>query len=59
MAGWCRNLPDGRVEACFEGEEAAVRQAVEWCRQGPGHARVTKVDVIPETPQGESAFGLG
>ena len=58
VAGWCRNLVDGRVEACFEGEEAAVERAVSWCR-GPPHARVTGVEVVPETPQGEGDFRLG
>ena len=59
LAGWCRNLPDGRVEACFEGEEAAVQRAVNWCREGPSHALVTGVEVVPETPRGEAGFGFG
>jgi acylphosphatase len=59
VAGWCRNLPDGRVEACFEGESAAVERALDWCRAGPGSAIVTSVDVTPETPRGERGFRLG
>jgi acylphosphatase len=59
LAGWCRNLPDGRVEACFEGDPAAVEGAVAWCRAGPPSAIVTSVDVTPETPQGEREFRLG
>ena len=59
LAGWCRNLPDGRVEACFEGDPAAVEGALAWCREGPSSAIVTSVDVTPETPGGEEGFRLG
>ena len=59
LAGWCRNLPDGRVEACFEGDPAAVERALAWCRKGPSSAIVTSVDVTPETPRGEHGFDLG
>jgi acylphosphatase len=59
LAGWCRNLPDGRVEACFEGDPAAVEAALAWCREGPSSAIVTSVDVTAETPQGERGFRLG
>ena len=59
VAGWCRNLPDGRVEVCLEGDPAAVERAVAWCRGGPPHALVTAVDVISETPRGERGFALG
>ena len=58
LAGWCRNLPDGRVEACFEGDPAAVERAVTWCREGPSSAIVTAVDVTLEMPRGDRGFGL-
>ena len=45
LFGWVRNLPDGSVEALFEGERAAVEQAIAWCRQGPPRAAVDKVAV--------------
>jgi acylphosphatase len=51
--GWIRNLPDGRVDAVFEGEEQAVKELVDYCRHGPSHARVTNIDVLWEPYRGE------
>jgi acylphosphatase len=48
-----RNLPDGRVEAVFEGEKEAVEKLIEFCRRGPPGARVTKVEISWEPPTGE------
>jgi acylphosphatase len=43
LSGWVRNLPDGRVEAEFEGPELAVRAALRFVEVGPEHARVDAV----------------
>jgi acylphosphatase len=56
LGGWVRNRGDGSVEAVFEGPDAAVERAVEWCRTGPDHARVDAVEVHRETPTGEPNF---
>ena len=53
LAGWVRNLPDGRVEAVFEGEEAAVESAIAFVREGPPHAQVLNVEVGYGTYTGE------
>jgi acylphosphatase len=56
LAGWVRNLPDGRVEAVFEGPDDAVEKILAWCGQGPDYADVRKVDVQREDPEGLDAF---
>ncbi|HKK01440.1 MAG TPA: acylphosphatase [Desulfuromonadales bacterium] len=43
LTGWVRNLPNGDVMAVFEGKESAVRDVLEWCRQGPALARVDEI----------------
>ena len=56
MAGTVRNLPDGRVEAVFEGAADAVAALVTWCERGPWYAHVTRVQVFDEAPVGETGF---
>jgi acylphosphatase len=51
--GWIRNLPDGRVEAVFEGSEDGVKRLVEFCKRGPVGARVTDAKVYWEPYKGE------
>lgn len=53
LTGWVRNLPDGRVEAVFEGEEAKVRQAIEWCATKQPHAQVRSKEVELSEFKGE------
>lgn len=53
LTGWVRNLPDGRVEAVFEGEKERVEKAIEFCRKGPRGARVTDVELSWEDYKGE------
>lgn len=53
LTGWVRNLPDGRVEAVFEGPKYDVEKALAWCRIGSPSARVDRVDVTVESPTGE------
>lgn len=44
LDGWIQNLPDGRVEAVFEGPSRSVRRMVRWCEEGPPHASVENVE---------------
>ena len=58
VTGSVRNLPDGRVEAVFEGDAAAVERMVEWCRTGPRSARVESIDVSEEPLEGDGSFRI-
>jgi acylphosphatase len=58
VTGFVRNLPDGSVEAVFEGPEDAVRELVDFCRTGPPGARVDRVDVHAEPPRGLGCFAV-
>ncbi len=53
VAGWVKNLRDGRVEAVFEGEKEDVERMIEFCGLGPSGARVTNVEIRWEEPKGE------
>jgi len=53
LTGWVRNLPDGRVEAVFEGEKEAVQTLIDFCKRGPSGARVTNFDLTWEDYTGE------
>jgi acylphosphatase len=58
VTGWVRNLPDGRVEAVFEGPADEVGRLVDWTRHGPRHAKVEEVAVRPEPPEGLATFEI-
>ena len=59
VGGWVRNNDDGTVEAVFEGEDDAVGRLVALCRQGPRGARVDRVEVVDEEPEGLTSFWVG
>lgn len=40
LAGYVRNLPDGRVEFLIQGEAGDVLRLLEQIHVGPAHARV-------------------
>jgi acylphosphatase len=58
VSGWVRNLPDGSVEAVFEGPADEVRRLVEWSGRGPRSAVVEDVRVQAEPPEGISGFEI-
>lgn len=48
LNGWVKNLPDGRVEAVFEGPAREVEEMTRWCEEGPSMAAVENVETEPE-----------
>lgn len=58
IKGWVRNLPDGSVEAVFEGNEKSIEEMIKWCHQGPPLARVDRVEINYEEPKGERNFEI-
>ncbi|MDP9491202.1 MAG: acylphosphatase [Actinomycetota bacterium] len=57
LAGWVRNVPDGTVEAVFEGDGEKIESMLIWCRRGPTLAEVEDIEVAWEEPRGEQGFG--
>ena len=58
LNGWVKNMPDGRVEAVFEGGKELIEQAIIACKKGPAGAYVTNVDVTWEPVAGEKGFHI-
>jgi acylphosphatase len=56
VTGWVRNLPDGRVEAVFEGDREAVDAMIKWCDRGSPAAVVRDVVVEYEKCEGFAGF---
>jgi len=59
LTGWVRNLPDRRVELCFQGEQGMVDEMEAWCRTGASRFRVTDISVSENSPiDGEVGFEI-
>lgn len=56
LAGWVRNLADGRVEAVFEGPRKTLNDMLAWIHDGPRFADVQQVEATWESgePQYDS-----
>lgn len=54
IQGWVRNLPDGSVEALFQGDQTIISKMLAWCRQGPPASKVETVST--ENPEMTERF---
>jgi len=53
LYGWVRNLPNGGVEAVFEGLDTDVKSMLRWCETGPPMARVVQTVLDWEPYRGD------
>jgi acylphosphatase len=58
VSGWVRNNPDGTVEAVLEGDESALERLLAFAHEGPRGARVERVEVFDEEPEGLTGFAI-
>jgi protein-L-isoaspartate(D-aspartate) O-methyltransferase len=57
LRGWVRNQSDGSVALHLEGSSDAVDAMLDWCREGPPAARVSRL-VVGDAPADESLHGF-
>jgi acylphosphatase len=58
VAGWVRNLADGRVEALAAGDDALLHAFEGRLWQGPPHARVSTVEAETADPPDHPGFDV-
>lgn len=56
--GWVKNLPDGSVEAVFEGDAQLINELIDICRSQHPLAVVTNVKIEWESPEGINGFKI-
>ena len=45
ITGFVKNAPDGSVYIEAEGEKENLDKFIKWCKNGPEHAEVEKIEV--------------
>jgi len=58
LTGFVRNEWDGSVYAEAEGDEAELREFINWCREGPPRARVERCEVQEGAVRNFSRFAV-
>lgn len=53
LSGWVRNRFSGEVEAVIYGPEDKVEAFIDWAREGPPAAQVTRVEISSAEPPDE------
>ncbi|MBI3611230.1 MAG: acylphosphatase [Nitrospirae bacterium] len=52
LTGFCRNLPDGRVEVVTEGDREVIETLIEQLRKGPPRAQVEDLQTVWRPAEG-------
>lgn len=58
LAGFVRNLPNGKVEIEVEGEGSAIATLIDYCQIGPARAAVTSINTQSQPLVGYTSFGI-
>ena len=58
MAGWVKNLADGRVEVYASGEPSQIKALRKWLTNGPIFARVNEVEVLEVEVADDTQFEI-
>ncbi|MCG8358184.1 MAG: acylphosphatase [Kiloniellales bacterium] len=58
LDGWVRNLVNGRVEACFQGDPDKVDDMLRACHEGPRFASVLRVEIFDSEEAVEPGFQI-
>lgn len=58
LQGYVRNLPDGGVEAVFQGDENKIKEMIGLCRRGAEGSDVEKVVVEDYEGEGFDDFDV-
>ncbi|HVG12049.1 MAG TPA: acylphosphatase [Flavisolibacter sp.] len=48
ITGWVKNTAAGDVEIMASGEQGALNQFIDWCKEGPSEAHVTEVVTVSQ-----------
>jgi len=54
LHGYVRNLPDGSVEAVFEGDRPGIEACINWNKTSQPYARVETVEVTWSEARGDA-----
>lgn len=58
LSGFVKNLPDGNVYIEAEGDQVALDQLLEWCKNGPRMAHVSSAKYTIEPLKYFSGFEI-